>query len=448
MTATPARRKALSVISSVRTRDAWVRPVLDAELASAELDPRDANLVRTLAIGVVQMQGSLDVAIDRFARSPSAIEPRVRDALHLSAYEILFMRTPAHVAVDQGVELVRSVTERAAGLANAVLRRIAEEADAFPWEDPDTTAGRALLTGHPTWFAERLVAELGADDAFDVLDADNHPAPLYLAVDLLHGTEQNALEELQTSGARPEEVDPPGCIQAGDAAVAVRSEPLRDGRTYVSDAAAQQVAQLAGSAGGRVVEIGAGKGTKTLTMLSHALRSGTPLDIDSVDISPAKLDTLSQRVGPDASVTTHTIDVVADPDHLGALVGADGVFIDAPCSNTGTLRRHPERRWSLAPEDVAARAADALAMLVSAAPLVRPGGSLLYSTCSILAEENRHVIAHFLEAAAGTAFDIESLADDVSPGFARWVDGEGALQTLPTVDGPDGHFAVRLRRGG
>jgi 16S rRNA (cytosine967-C5)-methyltransferase len=449
--ATPARTTALKVVTAVRVRDAWVRPVLDAELADVGLDPRDANLARTLSIGVVETSGSRDVAIDRYARSPGSIEPRVRDALRIAAYEILFLSTAAHVAVDQGVELVRSVTPRAAGLANAILRKVADSAEGFPWVSTDTVEGRALLTGHPLWLAERLVEDLGRDSAFQILDANSRPAPVYVGVDLLRGTADSALESLTHLGAEPRLVDPPGCIELGSPAAALATAVLADGLVFVSDAAAQQVAHLAfGAHGGRLVEIGAGHGTKTIAMLSHAERTRAALEIDAVDISRPKLEALADRIAPDARprVTTHGLDVLDTAQDHAVPRQADAVLLDAPCSNVGTLRRHPERRWSLTPDDVTARATAAAAMLEAAAGLVRQGGCLLYSTCSVLPEENGEVVDAFLEASAGSLFSVESLADEVSPGFAPMVDGEGVLQTLPSVGGPDGHYAVRLRHGG
>ncbi len=449
MSLTPARHVALTALGDVRRRDAWVRPVLDAAIAKATLSREDAAFARALAIGTTQMLGSLDHAIDRFADKPSRIEPRVRDALRMSANEILFMGTPHEVAVDQGVEAVRVDTPRAAGLANAVLRRISEHAAGFPWHDADDSTRLALLTGHPQWLVEAVETNLGREAAAAMLEADNTPPPLYLATNLARASDEELLEALERADASPRPYGAPGCLEAGDATSAIASGVFDDLRAVASDAGAQVVAQLAlPGRDGHVIEIGAGRGTKTIVMHSQGRRLDREVRITCVDIDDRKLDTLRGRVvaaGYPAPAIL-TTDAAAGPLDPALDSTADAVLVDAPCSGLGTLRRHPEKRWTLEPDAIATMASLGLGMLTNAASLVRPGGFVVYSTCTVLAAENDEVVDAFLASEGGAGFSDEMLESAVPEEFRMWLSDRGRLQTLPTIGGPDGHFAAVLRR--
>src|SRR5450759_4294271 len=138
MPVSPARRAAYEVVRRVRERDAYGPQTLDAVLGRARLTPQDAAFATRLARGTLASLGTLDDALDRFIAKPAKVEPQVRDAMRVAAYELLFARTPARAAVNEGVESVRRVRPQAAGMANAVLRRLADAAGDFPWGDPDT----------------------------------------------------------------------------------------------------------------------------------------------------------------------------------------------------------------------------------------------------------------------------------------------------------------------
>jgi 16S rRNA (cytosine967-C5)-methyltransferase len=445
----PARRVALKALGEIRRREAWSRPVVDTQINAADLNPQDAALSRVLAIGTVQMLGSLDYAIDRNATRPSRLEPRVRDALRMSAYEILFMATPREVAVHQGVEAVRSASARAAGLGNAVLRRLAEDADTFPWVPTDDIAGQALLTGHPEWLVEALSRDLGQDRARDVLQADNTPPPMYLGANLAFTDDERLGSSLDAADAAPVAFGPPGCYRVDHPAKAVSSDIIETGHAIVSDAAAQTVAQLAVPVdGGTVLEVGAGRGTKTMLIASHALRRGVPVDSTCVDVDSSKLELLASRAAALGLPVpaSQVLDAADDypPEMLGT---ADAVLIDAPCSGLGTLRRHPEKRWHLEPDSITEMARLGTAMLARAARVVCPGGFVVYSTCTVLRAENDDVVGAFLESEEGEAFELHDLASFVPEEFEMFVDENGRLQGLPTEGGPDGHFAAMLKRG-
>jgi 16S rRNA (cytosine967-C5)-methyltransferase len=452
MKLTPARAVALRVVIEARTREAWGHELLARALAEAGLDERNAAFATRLAYGVLASEGTIDAALDRHLDRPSRVHPLVRDALRLAAYEILFMSTTDRVAVHQGVEAVRSVEQRAVGLANAVLRRVAEDAGAFPWGDPDTEpAALARLTSHPEWLVRLLPAELGPAIARTMLEADNEPAPLYLAHNPFLGGFDELISVLEREDVEPVPSVPEGCIIAGSPSAAVRSDSLRRGSCVVADAAAQFVAALAAPPpGGRGVELAAGRGTKTLLMQAAAVRAGGPAEMLSADVHAFKVGLLKERLARLMVPGVHGIVAdTTDPESVAELGGpssADVVLVDAPCSGLGTLRRHPEKRWRLAESSVETLAHLGEHMLTTASRVVRPGGFVVYSTCTVTDRENRGVIEGFLAGPAGNGFSVVPVASSVPPGWERFVTSEGWFRSVPEAGGPDGHFAAVLAR--
>lgn len=408
----PARVLAREITADIRKRDAYARELLDARRSSSDLSREDFEFAQVLVFGVVMCSGTLDEFIDRNLNSPKDIKPKVRDCLRISAYELLFLNKPPHAVVDQGVELVRATSGKAAGLANAVLHKMVEDAASFPWGDIDQDdAAFARAYGVPEWLATRLADEQGRAQAGDMLAACLKPAPTYLC-----------------------------------------ASPLDPEKTFASDLSAQQVAALV-PLEGMLLEIGAGRGTKTLLLQFRALRSlGRYIGIHTVDVHAYKEELLARRLKDMEvdCVMTHTGDA-RDLDAIAGLPRSfDAVFIDAPCSGTGTLRRHPEIRWHLSPDDVKSLAKLQLALLESAAPRLREGGALVYATCSVLREENQDVIETFMAGEAGKGFVIDPITpDELIDEQPNWhITDEGFFASMPAEGCPDGHFAARLRYRG
>ncbi len=449
MTASPGRLAAREVITRVRSRDAYAHETLDTVLQERKLDAREAAFATRLAYGAVASRGTLDEAIARFVSDPSKLEPLVSDALALSAYEILFAETPARAAVSQGVDLVKDVQPRAAGLANAVLRRLAQAAPEFPWGDPaHDRAALARKYAHPRWMVERIILDRSEDRALPMLQADNEPGPLFLA-DLPHRGADVAAE-LSQRGVETEPCDPPGCLRALAPAAAVKSGLLGKSVLVIDSGAQMAVAALNVASGGRYLEIGAGRGSKTLLAASRAMAGGEPARIVAVDLHAFKLERLT-RAAADLGIAGVEVAAVDATDAVALKAATDAVpfdaiLIDAPCSGLGTLRRHPDRRWRATREEPAALAALGGALLNAAAPLVKPGGFVVYSTCTVLREENEDVVLGFLASEQGRDFRIDSLEADVPAAWRSSLTAEGFLQTMPSPDGPDGHFVARLVR--
>lgn len=423
----PARRAALALLGERRRRDARARDLLRGAGTLDKLDERDRGLATRLVLGVTAAEGALDALVDAHLRRSAHLEPRVRDALRLATFELVYLGTRSDVAVSQGVELVRSVAPRAAGLANAVLRRVAEgDVAAVAAARERVAAGAcdtsdlAIVGALPEWLAERVGTR-----ALSALA----PAAPWVAVSRARRTPGEALALLADAGCEPEVGPLPGSARLGAPSRLAPSGLVERVVVIPCDLAAQEVALLAAPAPGeRVLEVGQGRGTKTLLLENAAIAAGGPCEITAVEVSPRK-SALARRRMEAAGVAEHVRCVCADgralPEDLGTF---DLVFLDAPCTGTGTLSRHPEIAWSLAPSAPAELAALQADLLASAAARVAPGGRLLYATCSVLAEENEAVVQGFLASPAGAGFELVRAGLTEVPG------------------GSDTHFHVLLAR--
>ena len=478
--ASPARRAAARICAECRKRDARARDVMRADEGLASLDPRDRALATRLVLGVTATTGLLDNAIDSAISGRTHLEPRVRDALRISAFELLYLDTPSRVAVSQGVELVKRAAPRAKGLANAVLRRIAEKdvpkvASArleFRGESedgrqaPSDVEAAALVSGMPEWLVARIAAGIGTPALRDVVLSQLEPAPVFVAANVArHGARSAdvARAELDAIGADPVPAALPGSFALGNPSPLAGSGLVGDAEVVVCDLAAQAVAAIASpDPGTRMLEVGQGRATKTLLMQGHALMRGGFAHVTSIDSVAGKIDLARRRLARDlpgecVSLAFDACELASD-ELPGVLAHAfDSVFVDAPCSGTGTMRRHPETPWSLGEESVCSELPKLqLRILQAASSRVRRGGTLTYSTCSLLAEENERVIEAFLASDAGADFGSRPVTDapgmnvlsaDARDLIAAHTTSDGFLRTHPVPDGLDGHFCARLVRG-
>ena len=438
---TPARRAALSVLIEAFRRDARVRDLLGASGTVRALDAREAAFARRLAVGTVACAGCLDDALDAYLERPRSGAPEVRAALRLSAYELLYLGTAPEVAVSQGVELARGVSRGAAGLANAVLRRVADGREGFlvavdAAEDQRAIVSRARGAGLPVWLVREVERSLGLESAEGFLAAQGEPAPIAVRFARAGSADRYAgfLAEEPLFPGDPcsrRVVDMPGLVASG---VFERDEAV------VSDANAQQVALEAANRGGSLLEVGAGRGTKTYVLASRNLVRRMASDVVSVDLHEVKcrqnLERLG-RAGLDAGIRVLAGDAT-DLDAVLAPVDTargehalfDTVLLDAPCSGTGTLRRHPEICWRITPREVRRDLpALQLALLAAAAGRVAAGGALIYATCSVLDHENDSVVQVFLKQDGGRGFELAT-----------------RCQTAPAPGAFDGHYHAVLRR--
>lgn len=411
----PSRLAAAKAFADNRRRGARARDVLRTSPDLAGLDARDRALAQRLVLGTVAARGELDRVINAHLKAKSALEPMVRDALRVAAFEILYLETPKQVAVSQGVELVRSFSRRAAGLANAVLRRVstedaralAEAKDAVADGDFDV-ADLARIGALPEWLAARIIDSLGAGAAAKYAAGVLSPNPVAVAVNRARFTVDETLDALRVAGAEPASGPLEGSILLGNPSKLSASGLVEDVSVLPCDLAAQEAVLLASPApGSRVLEVGQGRATKTILLEGVAATAGGFCDIDAVEISEAKSRLAAERCER-AGVGDHVREFTGNGCDLDAIEGLDTtydlVFVDAPCSGTGTLQRHPEIAWSLEEHAIPELCAVQLQMLKSAAARVRRGGRLVYSTCSLLAEEDEGVVEAFLSSPQGLGF--------------------------------------------
>ena len=444
--ASPARQAALRVTSIVRERDAFAQELIHKYIDSSRMSREDRAFATRLTLGVVSSYGTLDDVINRCLDRVSDINDDVRDALRISTYEIVFLKKEPHAAVSQGVELVKTIAPKASGLANAVLRRIADKAHKFPFGDPRTDIEAfARLHAFPEWLAKRALLDLGPEATRDYLAGSNEPAPLFVAINAAKADESEVVETIVAAHGDPVAVsvngeDIPGCYCLSEGRVLFDGRVrhmIQTGQLLVSDASSQQIARLVlpEEKPASLLEVGAGRGTKTVLIQSDAQRRyGSQIDeYVTVDNLEFKTNITAERAEEYGIHVSESI--TGDATVLDDVVGErafDVVFIDAPCSGLGTLRRHPEIRWRLNPEKIDEFAKTGLALLKAASSHVAPGGSIVFSTCTITRAENIDVVKAFLASDEGASFSLAPIG------------GAPCFNPALKPGSPDAHFAVRL----
>ncbi len=445
--ASAARKAAAELGGIVRARRAFAQDVIASHIDAAKLPPAEKAFATRLILGVTSSQGTLDEILDRHIKNPEQIQPEIRDALRVSTYEIIFLGKDPHAAVHQGVELVKGVNRKASGLANAVLRKVVADRETFPFGDPSTDRGAlSRLYAFPQWLTELLVRDKGFSAARLLMAASNEPAPLFIAVNHLKAAPADIASVLRThaiefSAVVVAGVAVEGCFRMADRQACL-AKPVRSliaqGKILICDAASQAVVEaiMPPRFPERFLEVGSGRGNKTILLQSEAMaRYGKQMSLTSLDRHDFKMKILSDRLRAYGvsykELRTHDARRMGDIFEPSSF---DAVFIDAPCSGLGTLRRHPEIRWRITPQVIEATAELGLSLLANAARLVEVGGYLSYATCTVLSRENEGVIERFLSSTEGRGFALDPLGE------------RGYFSTELTVGSPDAHFASRLVR--
>src|SRR5579862_4302616 len=427
---TEARWAAAAVLSDLRSGT-----LLDAAFdhRTEALDARDRRWTQELVYGLLRRRSRLDLLVGERVRGGLArLDPDVTDLLRLGAYQLLEMRSvPAYAAITQTVELTkRRHGLGASKLANAVLRRLDRERDNLrPSAAADPLDALAVEHSHPRWLVARWVARWGADATRTLLEANNREAPLVVRP---FGVVREQLEAmLEAASVRVEEaplvVD---SLQLALSGPVTALGAFRQGLLFVQDPAATLVTRYASiPPGARVADVCAAPGGKAVEL------SRTARVVAAGDASTARLARLRETI---ARMELTNVYAVASDAAQPAFSQLDAVLVDAPCTGTGTFRRHPDARWRLRPGDIAEQAARQRGILAASAGLVAPGGLLVYATCSLETEENDEQVERFL--AERPDWTLEPPPDGSVP--AGVLDA-GRLRVLPQRHGVDGAFAAR-----
>lgn len=408
---------------------------------------RDRALATELVLGTLRWQGRIDFALNQVASRPVAeIDPPLRAALRLGAHQILNLdRIPAAAAVNESVRIARRTAGRSGGgFVNAVLRRLCSEEIRWPSAEAPRSLQLSVTHSHPEWLVRRWLARWGPLETEALLSANNSPAPVSLRVNSLRTDAAALRARLQKEAIATE----PGRYAAGALRVvagnAAGTRAFRDGWFYLQDEASQLVASLLPDEGiGRVADLCAAPGGKALEI---GARGGQSRWVLASDRSVARLGLVranAARLGL-PSLRFAVQDATQPALRAGSL---DAVLVDAPCSGTGILRRQPEIRWRREEADVARLAQAQAAILAAAAPLVRNGGVLVYSVCSLEPEEGIDQIAGFLAAHPEfAAAEPPGPPAGPPPELVREDPRGSHLWTLPHLHDLDGFFAALLRR--
>ena len=434
-----AREAALEALERCRRDGAWSAMALDAAIERHGLDRRDAAFASRLMLGVLQNDRYLDHYIDLY-RGPKAgkLQPKLRDILRLGAYQLLFMdKVPRSAAVNESVKLCKTAgLDRASGLANAVLRHIAEARESLPPIPGEGSAAYlSLRYSHPLWLAERLITERGYAFTEAFFAANNDAAPLTLQVNSLKISLEDYRRALQRMSFEVEEQPGlPGSFSLRGGQVSALPG-FDEGLFYVQDRAARLAVEAAGAKKGmKVLDACAAPGGKSFAC---AIRMENEGRILSCDIHEKKLRLLkegAQRLGI-SCIETRAMDARAFDPALDSVF--DLALADVPCSGLGVIRKRPEIRQKRE-EEIAALPAIQADILDSVCRCVKPGGVLLYSTCTVLRTENQDQVRAFLDRHQ----DYE--AEDFCLGEIRSRDGMCDL--WPHREGTDGFFIAKLRR--
>jgi 16S rRNA (cytosine967-C5)-methyltransferase len=406
-----------------------------------ELKPTDRALCHELVMGVLRRQLWLDHLIQHYTnRDVAQLDLPVRLILRLGLYQLRFLsRIPASAAVNESVKLVRLARLRSADtFVNAVLRRATREPEVDPASNILEPIERlSIVTSHPRWLIERWIEAFGAEEAEAFARANNKPARVAFRVVRSRAREADVLRQLQDAGAVlvASEVVSGAWRITGD--TGLLGELAKAGKVYLQDEASQMVAAIFGARGGeRVLDLCAAPGSKTSQI---ADLSGDSALIVACDLYEHRMRTVVSTAKLQGLKSIHCVVV----DGLQPLPFPDSSFdrvlLDAPCSGTGTLRRNPEIRWRISPADIEDLAGRQRQLLFQAAQAVRPGGHLVYSTCSVELDENEDVVQTFLE--NNESFTLTKLAVDRS-----LLTPSGAARTWPHREGKDGFFICAFQR--
>jgi len=437
-----ARGLAVKILTRIEQSDAYLDKLLDHELNSRELNDMDRRLLTELATGVLRWQARLDWVLTGFYHGEFIkCIPVVRNALRVALYQILFLdRIPHSAAVNESVEIVKRLKgERSASVVNGVLRSVIRRLDAitYPEAQGDDARYLSIMLSHPQWMVRRWIARYGAEETEQLMHANNMRPHLSLRVNPARASVDEVIEYLVGRGLKPAASDYLESMVTVDGLSSIGEDKLfRDGAYSIQDEGAALAARLADVRPGmRVIDLCAAPGGKSTAMAERMDGMGEVIAVDKYESKLRLIASASTRLG---------LDEVIRPTQGDArtieMEPADVVVVDAPCSGLGVLCKKPDIKWKRTPNDIEGMTRLQHEILDNGARLVKPGGHLIYSTCTIEPAENQEIVERFL--AEHPEFELVP-ASEVLPAS---VVEDGYLQTYPHRHHIDGTFGARLRR--
>lgn len=465
---TESRKIAFQILNECRRRNAFVKALLDDDTYTNPLSLQDRGFVSYIVLGVTGVNGHLDLIIDKYLDSGVYVKPEVRIGLKIAIFEMLYMNTPVSAATSQGVELCEWINPHATALANALLRQVGDnEIDSLNKSRDAVNSDSAVfndyvtVSGLPGWLLKKIKKSV-KNRYKDLAVSSMGQAPVYVAVD---PTNEDIPMVLEQSLFMPEVTCLDYAYKLTNPKDMDKCELFDTGDCVVSDLASQVICTLVSLvSSSTMLEIGQGRATKTMMIeaLTNYLHK-QPVSIVGVDSVPFKKDVAIKRTSTKWSYTTTSVTFDAtklDGDSLPSELDGlfDVVFCDVPCTGTGTMRRHPEIAWTLEPDalnidDDSSLVSLQRSILQAASTKVESGGYLVYSTCSVLREENAQQVKRFL--GNNSNFEVVSVLDiaknnnlgnDACKFIESNMTSEGYLQTCPSLDECDGHFACFMKK--
>ncbi|MEY8746584.1 16S rRNA (cytosine(967)-C(5))-methyltransferase RsmB [Bacillales bacterium AN1005] len=444
---TSARNVAVKVLSAVEQDGAYSNLELNRRLKEADLSPADVGLATELVYGTIARLNTLDYYLERYvAKGVSKLQPWVRSLLRISVYQMLYLdRIPEHAVVSEAVNLAKKLGHQGiSGMVNGVLRNMIRNRDELRIPEHLPVAERiALEHSHPLWMVERWIAQYGEETAEDICRANNEPPAVSVRVNTTMTTREKLMGEMESGGAtvEPSRLSPDGILVRSGGNMALTSW-YRDGLLSVQDESSMLVAEaVAPEEGQTVLDCCAAPGGKTAHMAEKMQDRGRIIANDLHAHKRQLIMDQADRLGLGCidAVTGDALDL----NKRYPAASFDRILLDAPCSGLGVIRRKPDVKWTKSPEDIDDISGLQRELLDRVAPLLKPGGVLIYSTCTIEPAENEMMVSDFLqrhpefEAADSTWSDTA---------LAEWKSVNGGVQILPQYAHSDGFYIARLIR--
>jgi len=437
-----ARGLAVKILNRVERTDAYLDKLINSELRSGELNDQDKGLLNELVTGVIRWQLKLDWVLNGFYRGnfPKA-DVNVKNAMRVSLYQLMFLdRIPHHAAVNEAVEFVKRLrNDRYAGIVNGVLRNIIRHLHEIRYPDRSESLEHHLSVfyAHPIWMVKRWLERYGEEQTEKLLIANNEKPPLTIRINKIKIQPAEFISLLEKEGF---EYTPSTFldyyVQLKGASGMGQLDLFRKGYFSIQDESAGLVGKLLDPQPyERIIDLCAAPGGKSMHVAELMNNTGEVIAVEKYPSRSDLIKNASDRLG-----LTNVKIVTEDANHFDSAI-ADRVLVDVPCTGLGVLRKKPDIKLKRDVSDIPKLTEVQYSLLEKAASLTKPGGILVYSTCTIEPDENEAIVQRFLENNKNYSLD------DPSPFLSKaFITGRKTIETLPHIHNMDGSFAARLKR--